>query len=922
MARLLDRVIGSLSFSGELHRLRRELNARVDDPRRDREDAWSQPLGVTRWFRSRRVSIAEAYVRVVRDLDSHRARSRLAALKRLMELSFHSSTLDMPLNTARIQLALVKEAVKNRGNRRRQLELLQDFSDSSTGQHPVIRRLLRENHMIELPELGKPLRELDAGFDGNVHDSSTSGRKNATQLLIDAFIKGISELTLACGGPTALEQMAEAVEAGRVVGIRVRLGIEFSLNTEDRRFHFMALLPELERGGAIREFFRDNRRLLRELVEGLEENQEHRVESLRALLSDFNETGLEALNRGFPKGRRYRLPRLRMRDLERFVPASRVSRAHLGDYLFSLLEPVALNRVLLLKARLARSESDLAGGLVAALEVRRLAERYRLARAEYADLSPEGLRRRFFAGPGAGDYSSVFDDLGRMSRALRGAGCRIRVLHPIEHGREKALALLASSRDLIDEVEIFNTQDSLTRDPADIRALCEAVNDSNLEAAARGGRPLLAVPGSDATGRSPDIPGMGFIYADRVLAARRGGRGLREATLTLPGRWGSHRLCLPPEAALLVRARGAPVDLAQARETPLLYAMGKISAPRPNRIGDEPDDGSGSLTIRKTLHYLNPWLRDLLLAAFGFLVARSFIGDGYAFLWLGITGLRNMAADLIASRGTRLRSWTLSSVNFDNVARSLFWTGFSVPILGFVKANFDLLWPFATDGVSHNAAKFFFISGANGLYIALHNTLRGFDRGVVRANFFRSILSWPFATAFAPLLNTLGIPSIVQAKLWSDLVAGFIEGGSKYLRILRLRRRDLGEILPRLSARDREDRFAALLELLFLWREEPRTRTSLASILSASPPKAAKAAGKPLPETEATTGPGGLESLIEAISGERLERRLVDYIIEEYPRPFAVRLASLAAETLPDLRAWARSRFASRQRSASPGPQP
>jgi hypothetical protein len=890
LVRIQKRILETLSFSPELRRLRRELNERIDAPQRIDDDPESHPRGITRWYKHRRISIAEAYVRVVRDLDSRHAKERLRALGRIMELSFHAKTLDLPLNTARVQLALVKEAIKHRDDRRRQLELLHDFSESSHGQYQVIRRLLDELDLVELPERGLPLSELDAGFDGDVHDSSTSGRKNATQLLIDAFIKGISELTLACGGPSALEQIEEAIEAGRITGIRVRLGIEFSLTRCERRFHFMAILPVMKRGTEAGRFFRDNRKLLKELVEGLEENQEIRVGSIRSLLSNFNDNYLDSINEGFPKDRRYRLSRLRMKDLSRFVPLSRVTRDHLGDFLHPEMERILRNRVLRLKVESARARIEAGRGRMPEKEFRAIEARYLGLRAEYAALSPERLRQRYFESSQVSDYGTVFGDLERMSGLLRQAGCRLRLLHPLEHGLEKAREFLALSAPFLDEIEVYNIQESLRRDPSDILAFCKDVYDFNRMAGDAPSHGIVPISGSDARGRDPGMPGMGFIFADRIGDIRSLARAARSRarghSTSLPGRsaqrYARRHVPLPELVGRLIRGTDKPMGLDRMPPAPALFSMGRISAARPNRIGDEREEKSGLIPLRRAYRYLNPVLLNIARPLIGFLVARQFIGDGYALLWLGITGFRNSLADIVAARGASLREWTVRSVNFDNVAKSLFWTGFSVPILGFVKANFDSFWPFATVGLGYNAVKFFFISGTNGLYIASHNWLRGFDRGVIRANLFRSVISWPFATVFAPLGNLLGIPSIVQSKIWSDLVAGFIEGGNKYLKIKRLLARDLEEIVPKLGAEAREERLPALLDLLFLWREEPRTRSSLDAFLRHS-------------------DPGPLRALL---MDEMIERRLVDFIIKEYPRQMAANLASLIAETLPGFKEW------------------
>ena len=153
-----------------------------------------------------------------------------------------------------------------------------------------------------------------------------------------------------------------------------------------------------------------------------------------------------------------------------------------------------------------------------------------------------------------------------------------------------------------------------------------------------------------------------------------------------------------------------------------------------------------------------------------------------------------------------------------------------MPVLGSVKLWFDYSWPFSI-GPVFVGSKFFVICIANGLYISAHNKLRHFDNRVIRANFFRSVLAWPFAAVFSPFGNALMVPSIVQAKFWSDMVAAAIEGTSKFRQKLLLRKRDLLEILPLLRSEDRDTRLTALLDVLFIWARRQRGRTCLSHIL-------------------------------------------------------------------------------------------
>jgi len=865
--------VNALSFSGELYKLRRELNLRIDQPESIAAPARSHPLGVTRWFKKRRISIAEAYLMVIRDLDSRHSKDRLRALRMMVEASFHAKTLDMPLNTARVQMALMKEAVKHRDDHRTQLELLADFSSSSYGQSQVIRRLADRLNLIELPESGKRLEELDAGWDQHVHDTASSGRKNPTQLALDAFIKGMSRLTIAYTGPAA-EMMEEAIEAGHILGVEVDIGIEFSMGARGERFHFMALLPRFRRGEDLAAFLKEHRKDLKPLFSALTENQESRLEGIRDLLSEFNREVRPRLNEGFPDQDAYRLPKLKMRDFAAFVPSSSASRYHLGEFLWSSYKPLMFNRVLYLKALRGKARSDFHRGRISEGELASVEGRYRRARDEYRTMSPESLRRRWFDAPGAGDYDSVLQDIGELRALLGRSGCELKLLSPLERGLPATTRLLESSRGLIDYVEVYNVQDSARRDPAETEGLCELVNSLNARSAADGKRPYIPVCGSDATGRSPDIPGMGFIYEDAVIGRYR-------------SRYLKRHIAVPDAVCRLLEGRGRPVYLgigeagasgARPGAAPRrILCMGKVSEGIVNRLGDGEDPGSQAVPLGRALRYLNPALMDFLYAAIGFLVANRFIGLGYACLWLGITGFRNTIADIIAYRGAKLKQWNIGSVNFDNVAQSLFWTGFSVPILGFVKARFDVLWPFAAAGLAYNATKFFFISFANGLYLAAHNKLRGFDRKVIRANIFRSVLAWPFATAFAPVGSLLGIPSIVQTKIWSDVVAGFIEGGGKYLKTVRLRRRDVSEIVPRFLEGKKEERCIAALDLLYLFRQEPRARATLRESASA---------------------------LAEAFADPRLDRRLIDHIVTHQAGEVAVDLAGLVADTLPEFRDW------------------
>ena len=889
--RLYNKFISSLSFSAELRKMRRELNAKIDQPEIITSPPPFHPQAANRWFKRRRISIAESYLMVVRDLDSRNSARRLTALKNLADVAFRSSNIDYPLNTARVQSALVKEVVKHRSNKRRQLELLYDFSMSTQGQHQVIRKLCDELNIIELPENGMKIGELGYAWDDHVHDVATSGRKNPTQLVLDAFIKGISSLTVAYGLVSDIDLMEEVLEAGNILGLKVNIGLEFSVLVEGARYHFMAELPHFSSKEELRAFFSDHALDMENFFQGLEINRESRLDAVRRLLESFNQNTLPKINKDFEDKPEYCLAPLSLEVLLATIPNVNITPLHLAEFMYVRYRPILQKRVWYYKALrekaryMAENTSSLKYGqsgeeLREELRREEIEAKYSELKKELNQLSPDTVLSTYFDTPHIISYQSAFDDLESISQMLKKAGCSIKFVQPLEHGLDLAKQALIKRGRCIDAVEIYNIQDCIGRNPEEIEDFARFVNELNKSAAAEGRNLLKPICGSDATGRNPKIPGMGFIFEDQIIG-------------NLRKRYIKRHMRLPSLISAMIRSSESPVDEAILKDSavPRIVCMGKISGSW-NRAttGDEERIG-----LLRAWRYFNPTFKNVIRAITGFTVATAYIGPAYALLWLGITGFRNSIADLISYRGPKLSQWKLKSINFDNVGQSLFWTGFSVPLMGYAKAAFDALWPLAPETFLFNLVKFFVISIVNGFYLAAHNTLRGFDKSVVRANLFRSILAWPLATVFAPIGNSLSIPSIVQTKIWSDFVAGFIEGGNKYRKVLRQRQKTLEELIPNIINTSGNTQYIAMMDILYLFSQEPRTRTTIKAVLS---PYAFFT--RKLKENSSLRLNMLLE-LNEVMSKENLWTDLVDYIVANYEEEMADDLVELVVDGLPEL---------------------
>jgi hypothetical protein len=586
---------------------------------------------------------------------------------------------------------------------------------------------------------------------------------------------------------------------------------------------------------------------------------------------------------------------------------------------------VLLRRVLLAKSKRSFAREHLEHGSISRWDFSNIEQRYLALRKTYTELNPENLRAQYFGAPQLSEYPTIFTDLEAVSRPLKAAGGSIKILHPLEHGLDAAYEVMLANAAWIDSVEVYNMYDSINRSVDDTQRFARFVNvlnsgepalvrpfleghdlhgaDADLDGAlaALRERPLVPVCGSDSTGRSTTIPGMGFIFRSRVQGPRR--RHYLERHFTLP-----------EFVSRIVAARGAYVR-PEAETGPLddIISMGKSTHFVQNLVGDETE--VTPVPLARAVRYLNPTLRNFLFTGVGFVLAWLTIGWQYALVWFGITTIRHVIVDLIAWRGAQLREWSLRAIDWRNIARSLFWTGLSVPLLAFVKNEFDALWPLETSGTFYQFSRFFFISLVNSLYLMMHNILRGFPRGVTLSNLFRAFLSWPFASLFAPLGDLASIPTIVQSKFWSDAVGGVIEGSGKFLGAVALSRRDLSEIIPLACSEDETVRSTAILDLLYLFGREMRARNSLREIFFGRR-NLYERIGDLLKRRTERPRPCQQEyrRLCAWFDHESNYHKLADFAVRKYNREWAVMLTDLIERRYPGFRRWlARQKSADRR---------
>lgn len=845
------------------------------------------PHGIKELAAPQDLRIAYAMIHFLDSLDAGKAHERVSALRSAREEVLNATRSPLRNNTARVLLQIMKELVRTRDDRRRQLELAHDFRTARSGKPRVIRALLRRYHLLEMPETWNQI-----AFDDHVHDANTKGRKSPTHLVMDAWIKGIRHLTVVYYNYIEPEAAAELLEAADIMRMTIRIGVSVHARFRD---HFVPFIW-IPRGFAdIGDFlnFLAEKSVMDFMTEG-HKVSEYRTACVLKALHAFNERHRPDIESAFDVA----IPRLEEADFLSFVGKGQVSNLHLAEFIHLHLLPAMQKRVAVLREHYpgATIEERLRiEGLVEemnALDSEAVVERY-LRPACNPDIPNPNIPRNSPDEP---------DLLKLTPPALMN---RIREIHPSYRitlnpgGLTNAdiLELIYDCRGMITHLEVFNLKDYASGKSVITREINElqlALNAGNVIALKRiilgisaqqatseersteqieklrdilhdiaglkscyKQSPLRARIGSDSTGRSHHLQGMGLAIMETL--PQRAQKEIQQAAIPygelipvvtraylretfMPRKSGSawmnafYRLVrLLPGMHLFGQRRRE--EWVKQNYSTQLGAPGNIATL--SAVREERHD---TLTLKEppppshpgfSWKYLNSHLKTGLKVVFGFVPAfLTFylskdwwvLAYGGAIIWFGITGLRNIIQSVLGGGGLRrttLLHWK-DYVSWERLADSLMFTGFSVPLLDYFAKTLLLEGLLGITTASNPVALYAVIALVNGLYLSGHNAFRGLQRAAVVGGAFRSILSIPIAIALnagiSAILTLAGINGVnstlqqwaaVISKLASDTVAAVIEGLADRFDNMRMRARDYAAKLPRLF-----DVYARL-ELLF-----------------------------------------------------------------------------------------------------------
>lgn len=831
--------------------------------------------------------LAVALLNFLDSLEVGRAHERVSALRSAREEVLNATRGPLRNNTARVLMQIMKELVRTRNDRRRQLELAHDFRMARSGNPRLIRSMLRRYHLLEMPEAWNQI-----AFDDHVHDANTKGRKSPTHLIMDAWIKGIRHLTVVYYNFIEPEAAAELLEAADIMRMTVRIGVSVNARFHNRFVPFIWVPSGLADAGDFLNFLAE--KSVKDFMSEGRKVSAYRAACVLKALQVFNSRHRPGLEQALG----IQIPVLAEADFLSFVGSGQVSNLHLAEYIHlhllpAMKEGLAGLREQCLKA--TEAERRRIEGLVEdmnALDSEALIERYLRPECN-PDIPNPNI---------PGDTPDEPELLRLTPESLMN---RIRELHPSfritlnPSGLTDAdiLELIYDCRGMITHLEIFNLKDYAAGKMVitnEINELQQAINEGNVIAlkriilkiisqrAASSDRPteqviklhgiLSDIPGlisyykqtplrsrigSDSTGRSHHLQGMGLAIMETL--PQRSQEEVRHAAISygelipvvthaylqetfIPRKSGSawvniiYRLVRSLPGMRLFGQRRHQEWIKQNHST-FVKAPGNIAT-----LSAVHEERSNALTLEAVppqIHrglswkYLNSHLKTSLKISFGFIPAfLTFylskdwwvLAYGGALIWFGITGLRNILQSVLGGGGLRrntLLHWK-DYVSWERLADSLMFTGFSVPLLDYFTKTLLLEEMLGITTANNPFVLYAVMALVNGLYLSGHNILRSLQRAAIVGSAFRSVLSIPIAIALnagiGMILATAGISGVnsilqqwaaVISKLASDTVAAVIEGLADRFDNMRMRARDYVAKLPQVF-----DTYARL-ELLY-----------------------------------------------------------------------------------------------------------
>ncbi len=936
MRKLLDKLLFDKADYGLLNTLSEIINgSRSQKQLRKLFEPCFHPRGIKELAAPKEIRIITAMLDLLESQEQtpEGLEQRLSALRSLRDEIVDGNPSELRLNAARVLMQLMKELIRERKDPIRQLKLAHDMRTALLAPPRFIRRQLKKYHLLEMPEEWNQI-----AFDYHVHDVNTKGRKTPTHLIMDAWIKGIRELQVIYYNYVPRYAAEELLRAAEIMDVDVRIGVELATVFRGRITE-MIWAPRGFSGTADFLSYLDREEVRNFQAQGVAA-AEYKKKQVLAVLDDFNCNRLNALNTEFG----IEMAPISQAEFLDSVRYGQPALEHIAELIAGRVFQLVQNRIDKAEndnnqpepAATRKKLSDISGDYIRSNYLS--AERLYSPPADLSELPEINQYTQNELIDRLRGISSGF----RLTLNLSGLkledvleilyDCRGRITHlELFNLKDYILGEFDDKEDInllrqaLNRGNVIQLKQIVRQVIARLEKSAYADRDERI---AKTRRILLDLPhfidfysrselgarlGSDSASRSRKLHGMGLIVADSLSPAirRRLLHGTDSELERLPvtarahlsrsylpkdtsSGWGKRMLGIMRRFHAGYRVKDQWVlddGVAKMGRPGNIASMGGFYQPQPSFSRNDILlwRGMGELWqyLNSNLKIVLKVLAGLIPAFLSFSLTRNWwlLAYGGAFIWLGITGGRNIIQAVLGGGGLKrssLLKWN-DFISWQRVADSLMFTGLSVPLLDYVVKTLLLSRWLGITADTNPLLTYTAIALANGAYINWHNVLRGFTRTAIVGNWFRTIFSIPLAILFnliiAGILAFFGIHGVaailenwaaIISKLASDCVAGVIEGYADRVKNISLRLQDyhqktillfknyaklelmfpeqdvmgmlkspkvLVKSLPAENSHLEKVLFINAIDLLYFWMYQPQSRNALARIMSRMAPE-------------------------------------------------------------------------------------
>ena len=354
--------VSSLYFDQKDHALLAMVNEILERGQRGSRDQHLfapdlHPHGIKELSVSREMRVAYAVINLLDSLEVGKAADRILALRTLHDEVLYAAASTFRHNTGRVLIQIMKDLVRAHGNIDRQLMLAHDFRKAATGNRRVVRTMLRRYHLLEMPEEWNQLT-----FDNHVHDANTKGRKTPTHLIMDAWIKGIRNLTVIYYNFLEPLAVRELIQASNIMDIDTRIGVEFKAHFRDRYVEFIWEPIGLDGAQGMAEFLEED--AMCQLMQDGKAASAHATKHVLSMLERYNSTHRHDLSATFGVA----LPEITEAEFMLFVAAGQPSLLHLAELAYKQMLPLMLEKLPELREKYAAGTEEEKTSLKALVE--------------------------------------------------------------------------------------------------------------------------------------------------------------------------------------------------------------------------------------------------------------------------------------------------------------------------------------------------------------------------------------------------------------------------------------------------------------------------------------------------------------------------------------------------------------------------